>query len=174
MQVWSEFCEAVPVENIKQILICPLWHNDRIGNGQLSLRNWWDMGIRVIYDLISEEGIIYSFEQLKAKYNVRGTFLDYQHVLNNISQVWKDQINMNRVFIVETKQNVVCKIYLQYLIKSKKGRRIFYDILVEVNEYISQAKWQAEMVAIGEKMENVLSNIEVISRDKTARFSIQN
>ena len=94
------------------------------------------MGIRVINDLISEEGIFYSFEQLKANYNIRGTFLDYQHVLNNISQVWKDQINMNRVFIVETKQNVVCNIYLQYLIKSKKGSRIFYDILVRVNEYI--------------------------------------
>ena len=151
MQVWSEFCEAVPVENIKQILICPIWHNDRIGNGQLFLRNWWDMGIRVINDLISEEGIFYSFEQLKAKYNIRGTFLDYQHVLNNISQVWKDQINMNRVFIVETKQNVVCNIYLQYLIKSKKGSRIFYDILVGVNEYIPQAKWQTEMGAIGEE-----------------------
>ena len=145
MQVWSEFCEAVPVENIKQILICPIWHNDRIGNGQLFLRNWWDMGIRVINDLISEEGIFYSFEQLKAKYNIRSTFLDYQQVLNNISQVWKDQINMNRVFIVETKQNVVCNIYLQYLIKSTKGSRIFYDILVGVNEYIPQAKWQTEM-----------------------------
>ena len=151
MQGWSEFCEAVPVENIKQILICPIWHNDRIGNGQLFLRNWWDMGIRVINDLISEEGIFYSFEQLKAKYNIRGTFLDYQHVLNNISQVWKDQINMNRVFIVETKQNVVCNIYIQYLIKSKKGSRIFYDILVGVNEYIPLAKWQTEMGAIGEE-----------------------
>ena len=151
MQVWSEFCEAVPVENIKQILICPIWHNDRTGNGQLFLRNWWDMGIRVINDLISEEGIFYSFEHLKAKYNIRGTFLDYQHVLNNISQVWKDQINMNRVFIVETKQNVVCNIYLQYLIKSKKGSRIFYDILVGVNEYIPQAKWQTEMGAIREE-----------------------
>ena len=58
---------------------------------------------------------------------------------------------MNRVFIVETKQNVVCNIYLQYLIKSKKGSRIFYDILVGVNEYIPQAKWQAEMGAIGEE-----------------------
>ena len=103
------------------------------------------MGIRVINDLIIEEGIFYNFEQLKAKYNIRSTFLDYQHVLNNISQVWKDQINMNRVFIVETKQNVVCNIYLQYLIKSKKGSRIFYDILVGVNEYIPQAKWQTEM-----------------------------
>ena len=58
---------------------------------------------------------------------------------------------MNRVFIVETKQNVVCNIYLQYLIKSKKGSRIFYDILVGVNEYIPQTKWQAEMGAIGEE-----------------------
>ena len=80
------------------------------------------MGIRGIYDLINEEGVFfYSFEQLKAKYNIRGTFLDYQHVLNNISQVWNDQININNVFIVEFKQNVVCNIYFQYLIKSKKG-----------------------------------------------------
>ena len=106
MQVWSEFGKAVPLENIKQILICRLWHNDRFGNGQLFLRNWCDMGIRVIYDLISEEGVFYSFEQLKAKYNIRGTFLDYQHVLNSISQVWKDQINMDCVFIVETKRNL--------------------------------------------------------------------
>ena len=81
--------------------------------------------------LLVRNGVFYSFEQLKAKYNIRGTFLDYQHVLNNISQVWKDQINMNRVFIVETKQNVVCNIYLQHLIKSKKGSRIFYDFLLE-------------------------------------------
>ena len=109
------------------------------------------MGIRVIYDLVSEEGVFYSFEQLKAKYNIRGAFLDYQHVLNNISQVWKVKINMNRVFIVDTKQNVVCNINLQYLIKSKNGNRIFYDILVGVNEYIPQAKWQAEMGDIGEE-----------------------
>ena len=32
------------------------------------------MGIRVIYDLINEEGVFYSFEQLKAKYNIRGHF----------------------------------------------------------------------------------------------------
>ena len=109
------------------------------------------MGIRVFYDLINEERVVYDFEQSKAKYNIRGAFLDYQHVLNNISQVWKDQINMNRVFILETKQNVVCNIYLQHMIKSKKGSRIFYDVLVGVNEYIPQAKWQTEMGDIGEE-----------------------
>ena len=75
---------------------------------------------------------------------------------------------MNRVFIAETKQNVVCNIYLQYLIKSKKGSRIFYDILVGVNEYIPQAKWTADRGYRGRGMENVLSNIKVISRVKTA------
>lgn len=151
MQVWCDFCKAVPVENIKDILICPLWHNERIGNGQLFLRNWCDMGIRVIKDLLNEEGIFYSFEQLKEKYNIRGTFLDYQHVLNSIPQIWKDQINMNRALIVEFRQNVVCNIYLQYLIKSRKGSRIFYDILVGVNKFIPQAKWQVEMGNIGEE-----------------------
>ena len=75
VRIWCEFGEAVPVENIKQILICPLWHNDRTGNGQLFLRNWCDMSIRVIYDLISEEGVFYSFEQLKVKYNIRDSLI---------------------------------------------------------------------------------------------------
>lgn len=45
------------------------------------------MGIRAIYDLTSEEVVFYSFEQLKAKYDIRATFLDYHHVVNSISQV---------------------------------------------------------------------------------------
>ena len=83
-------------------------------------------------------------------YNIRGTFLDYQRMLNNISQSWKAQINDNRVFILENKHNALCNIYVKKLIKAKKGSKIFYDTFVGVNEYIPQGKWQAEMGDIRE------------------------
>ena len=34
--------------------------------------------------------------------------------------------------------------------KAKKGSRVFYDIFVDVNEYMPQNKWQAEIGGIGE------------------------
>ena len=150
LHVWAEFCNILPVENIGQILESPLWYNENMGRGNFILKHWYDNGIRVVYDIVAENGEFYTFEQLKVMYNIRGTFLDYQRMLNNISQSWKAQINDNRVFILENKHNVLCNIYVKKLIKAKKGSKIFYDTFVGVNEYIPQGKWQAEMGDIRE------------------------
>ena len=150
LHVWAEFCNILPVENIGQILESPLWYNENIGRGNFILKNWYANGIRVVYDIVAKNGEFYTFEQLKVMYNIRGTFLDYQRMLNNISQSWKAQIYDNRVFILENKHNVLCNIYVKKLIKAKKGSTIFYDTFVGVNEYIPQGKWQAEMGDISE------------------------
>ena len=150
MKVWAEFCKILPVEDISQILESPLWYNDNIGRGKIFFKNWHDRGIRVVSDILSETGDIYTLEQLKTMYGIRGTFLDYQHVLNNICQSWKTQINENVVFILENKMNVICNIYVKNLIKARKGSRLFYDIFVNINEYIPQGKWQGEIGDINE------------------------
>ena len=121
-----------------------------MGRGNFILKHWYDNGIRVVYDIVAENGEFYTSEQLKVMYNIRGTFLDYQRMLNNISQSWKAQINDNHVSILENKHNVLCNIYVKKLIKAKKGSKIFYDTFVGVNEYIPQSKWQAEMGDIRE------------------------
>ena len=56
---------------------------------------WSDNGIRVIYDIIGDDGEFYTFEELKAMSNIRGTFLDYQRIVNSIPQTWKTLINNN-------------------------------------------------------------------------------
>ena len=53
-------------------------------------------------------------------------------------------------FILEYKMNVICNIYVKKLIKARKGSRLFYDIFVNINEYIPQGKWQAEIGDINE------------------------
>ena len=150
MHVWAEFCKIVPVEDINQIIESPLWYNDNIGRGKIFFKNWHDKGIRMISDILYQTGEIYTLEQLKAIYGIKVTFLDYQKVINNIPHSWKMHINDNKIFIVQSKMNVICNIYAKKLIKTKKGSRIFYATFVNINEYIPQGKWQEEIGDINE------------------------
>ena len=147
---WAEFCKILPADNIhiSQILESPLWYNEKIG--KLFFKNWYEKGIREVHDIIAENGEFYSFDDLKTMYNINGTFLDYQHLKHSLPQSWITQINDNNVYILENKTNVICNIYIKKLIQAKKGSRVFYDILVNVKEYIPQNKWQEEIDDISE------------------------
>ena len=130
MHIWAEFCKILPYENIGQILDSPLWHNENIGSGKILFKNWHEKGIRVVFDIIGQNGEFYTFEQLKTMYNINGTFLDYQYLLNKIPRSWITQINDNRVFIFENKINVTCNVFVKKLMKAKKGSRVYSMIFV--------------------------------------------
>ena len=83
MHIWSEFCKIVPIENIANVIESPIWYNSNIGQGRFFF-NWSDNGIREIYDIIADDGEFYTFEELKAMFTIRGTFLDYQRIINSI------------------------------------------------------------------------------------------
>ena len=151
MIIWSEYCKLVPVENIGHILESPLWYNDKIGRGKVYFKSWYEKGIRVVQDIINENGSLYTFEQLKTLYNINGTFLHYHQLMNGISPLWINQIIDNHIFILENKTNAICNIYVKKLIKVKKGSRIFYDTFAEVDKYNPHGKWQTE---IGDIYEN--------------------
>ena len=171
MHIWSEFCKIVPVENIAYIVESPIWYNSHKGHGRLFLNNMSDNGIRVIYDIIGDDGEFYTFEELKAIFNIRGTFLDYQHIINSIPQTWKTLINNNRVFLIENRYNTICNIYVRQLIKVKKGSRVFYDMFVYVKEFVQQNKWQVEMGNIGKKeWQNYFSTIQRLNEVKLREF----
>lgn len=104
-------------------------------------------------------------------FNIRGTFLDYQRIINSIPQTWKTLINNNRVFLIENRYNTICNIYVRQLIKVKKGSRVFYDMFVNVKEFVQQNKWQVEMGNIGEKeWQNYFSTIQRLNEVKLRDF----
>ena len=107
MHIWAEFCKIMPVKNINQVLESPLWYTENIGRGKAFFKNWHEKGIQVLFDIIAENGEFYTFEELKAKYDIKLTFLDYHSLINNIPQSWKTQINENPIFILENKVNVI-------------------------------------------------------------------
>ena len=63
---WASFCEIFKIENVKQVLDSPIWYNSKLSRGRsFYSKNWFEKGIRLISDLIDENGNIYQFERFK-------------------------------------------------------------------------------------------------------------
>ena len=66
---------------------------------------------------MSTETSISQFDVFKEMYGVNGTFLDYQSLIHKIPNYWKNMIINNRLVCIQTKYNLTCNIYVQYLLK---------------------------------------------------------
>ena len=108
------------MESIKQILCSPLWFNNNLIRGQnLYIYNWFKKGIKQISDLLDINRNFYQFDVLKEMYGINGTFLDCQSLIHKIPNYWKNMIINNRLVSIQTKYNVTCNIYVQYLLKER-------------------------------------------------------
>ena len=151
LQNWADFCKDVKIDSINQILDSPLWYNENLLNGtDFCIRDWHDKGIILVSDIIDEEGNIYQFEALKTKYNLRGTYLDFQAFIRRIPEVWKNEINYNRLVCILSKYDVRCNVYVQYLLKDKKGCRRMYDVMVPTKSIQESSRWERDIGYITE------------------------
>ena len=128
---WNNFCKAVRIETLEDILYCPIWFNSNMNGGQnLYFKEWHDKGIKNVIDLLNGDGNFYQFDELKENYGIHGTFLDYQSILRKLPTYWKTKINQNNFVCKNRKQNVARNCYLKLLCKDKKGSRTLYNIIV--------------------------------------------
>ena len=175
---WAKFCNVCKVESVKQILCSPLWFNNNLIKGQNSyINNWFKKGIKQISDLLDINGNFYQFDILKEMYGINSTFLDYQSLIHKIPNYWKNMIINNRLVSIQTKYNVTCNIYVQYLLKEKKGCRTFYDQLIQADQITRQEKWINEMGYINDQEWNRYNtNINDLSEVtlKDFQFKINN
>ena len=82
-------------------------------------------------DLLDDQGNIYDFDVFKDRFGVRGTILDFQSLIRKIPNRWKILLNSNKDITIANKFNVKCNIYVQFLLKDKKGCRRFYDLMTQ-------------------------------------------
>ena len=129
------------MESIKQIICSRLWFNNNVIRGQnVYINNWFKRGIEQILDLLDINGNFYQFDVLREMYGINGTFLDYQSLVHKIPNYWENMIINNRLVSIQTKYNVTCNIYVQYLLKEKNECRTFYDQLIQVDQITRQEK----------------------------------
>ena len=118
---WKQFCQAVEIETLEEILYSPIWFNSNLNRGHnLFIKEWHDKGIRNVIDLLNAEGQFYHFNELKDTYDIHGTFLDYQSILRKLPAFWKNKINQNSVKCKNLRQNVAQNCYIKILCKDKK------------------------------------------------------
>ena len=114
------------------------------------IKNWYEKGIRLVSDLLDQNGNFHNFESFKIRYGVAGTFLDYQRLITKIPERWKVIIRDNRNVQITNLFNVTCSLYTKFLIKDKKGCRRFYDIMIRANETCLENKWVREIGVLNE------------------------
>ena len=51
-----------------------VWFNPHISNNKLYFSDWYKSGISVVDDIINEEGILYSLDELRQRYNFNINF----------------------------------------------------------------------------------------------------
>ena len=90
LQAWRDYIKSFTIETIDEILYSPIWYNTLINTEfNICYNDWYNKGIRTIIDLVSEEGMFYIFNELKNKYNIRGTFLDLHRLISHLPNTWE-------------------------------------------------------------------------------------
>jgi len=90
LEAWKSIEESFATKNysIEEILSEPLWHNKHLKSKCTLIKNWVKAGILFVKDILDGDGTFLSFEQMRQKYQIRGTFLDFERVKRNIPTEW--------------------------------------------------------------------------------------
>ena len=123
----------------------PIWFNSEMQHGgKFFIKNWYEKGIRNIVDLVNENGVFYDFNQFKTLFNVRGTILGFQGVINRIPQVWKNLLNNNIQTCIDMKYNVICSKHVKLILKDKKGCKKIYESFIKSKNDLPN-RWQRDL-----------------------------
>jgi hypothetical protein len=174
LQSWSEFCNKLEISNLESILFSPLWYNGNFNNKNLFFKSWYNKNIINIIDLISPEGVFYTFEQLKTIYNIHGTYLDYNRIIVNIPQEWKTIIRNNIQLILSYKQNISLSPYVKVLLKDLKGSKLFYEVISDANKIVTPVKWNNHLGVINEEeCKQIYKRLNTIKEVKLKDFQFK-
>ena len=73
------------IETVQNVLDSPVWYNKNLINGyNFCIWDWFKRGIRQVSDLYDEQGNLCSFETLKVRFGLKGTFLEYHSLVKKI------------------------------------------------------------------------------------------
>jgi hypothetical protein len=62
----------------------PIWYNNKLkfNHTYFSYKDWYRKGVRIVNDLVKENGEFYSFAEFERKYNININFLKYQYCIH--------------------------------------------------------------------------------------------
>jgi hypothetical protein len=138
---WILLDKTLQPESIDDIFNQPIWHNHRIKFEYIE--SWQKRGIYYIYHLYSPDGNLLTFKELKYKYSIKGTYLDYHRLLKNIPNEWRLKILGCTPNFGPSVQPI-----LKIMCTKVKGCKIYYKVLrsIDTTQILkSQEKWLRDL-----------------------------
>ena len=77
--------DKIKIECYSEIVNEPSWFNNHFIDGHMCIYNWSKQCILFIKDLLTEEGTFFKFSDLKQRFQIKGTYLDYNRLQKKLS-----------------------------------------------------------------------------------------
>ena len=100
------------------------------------IRSWNRRRLVNIKDLLGEDGNIASFEEIKLKFRIEGTMLNYQGLVESLPQEWKRRQGINK------EPDPVIHPNTQEVLKQKKWIRQLYRMLLHKSYSGHHNSWE--------------------------------
>ena len=142
----DSFNSCITEQTLDNFLNEPVWYNSdiRVNNRCIFNRRMFESGVRIINDLIDENGKFISFEQYIANTSVNINFLEYNSLLMAIRQLKTKKYSDLAAFDSNIQTPTVPNM-IKDIIKVQNGCRHIYQKYIKNNEIpTSVGKWIAE------------------------------
>ena len=134
------------------ILYQPIWNNSliKVDNHPVSYRHWFERGVHIINDLISEDGTFFNYNEFV---NIlRSNFWEYYGLIKSIKSSWKNIFEtldyslsrpaINFYWLLRLKQKFICRsVYNNLLRPSVVINKALVKWRNKMNTDISEEDW---------------------------------
>jgi len=128
---WKDFCKSYTPQNRDDILRSSLWNNENIKMDKKCIfyKNWNDVGIRFIDDLMYPNGTFMSLHDIQEKFNLRINFLTFYGLKSSISKSFSHLLRES----TDTLQIPFQSLHMKLSLQETKGCKLFYKVLISSN-----------------------------------------
>jgi exonuclease III len=137
VDAWVLLDKTLQPQSIDDIFNQPIWHNSNIKFDYVE--SWQRKGIHYLYNLFSLSGNLLTFKELKDKYKIKCTYLDYIRLIKHIPNAWLLKTIGHIPNFGPSLQPI-----LKIMCTKTKGCKVYYKALqLEESKKIlkSQEKW---------------------------------
>ena len=156
-EIFSDFqkMNKVSNDNVEHIRTQSLWYNDniKIRNQPVFFKNMYDLGIKVLDDLVGINGRIMNVNQIQQKFPTLGIdFLRLNGLISAIPMDWRQLLRQYPNFRLSAENKNSCRIQInndKFIRLEQCKSRVFYWKLIQPKIPIAQRKWAADGITPG-------------------------
>ena len=155
---------------IQQFQTIPIFSNEniKIGDKTVYYKSCFENGIKFINDLTNNDGSFYTYDELKATYNVTINFLQYSGLIRSIL-AWKKTLNLANIRHKEV--NPIIPFPVQIYLKSKKGAQDMYNLLNKTTDIpAGKISWTKKYKFEEDEWGKIFSDPFKITKDSTVQW----